>query len=444
MSWPLYEEYKHSGLEWLGEIPEHWGVRTISSLSTKITNGYVGPTRDILVDHGVRYLQSLHIKNNHIRFDTPYFVREDWSKEHAKSILENGDVLIVQTGDIGQVAVVTSEYAGCNCHALIIVSPLRSVVRGEWIAWVLNSAYGRQSLLSIQTGALHPHLNCGNVKGILMPVPSISEQVVIAAFLDREIAKIDALAAEQERLIELLKEKRRAVISHAVTKGLDITRPLKQSVFDPDRFLPVDWIESRLATVCTFKSGKAHEPYFNEDGPYVCVTARFISTDGDARKYCSENFTPTSKGDILMVMSDLPNGRALARAFLVDDETSYAVNQRACVISVLNGNPRFFFYQLNRNYQLLRYDDGVNQTHLPNEAFTKLLLLVPSLSEQNAIVTFLDGEAYKIDRLIGEAETAMSLLSERRVSLISAAVTGKIDVRGLVEADASVSNVVAA
>ena len=162
---------KDSGVEWLGKVPAHWEVRKVNSLSTKITNGYVGPTRDILVDEGVRYLQSLHIKGNRIKFDAPYFVAEAWSHKHKKSILETGDLLIVQTGDIGQAAVVPDEFAGCNCHALIIVSPLRDVVCGEYLGWVFNSDYGKHSLLAIQTGALHPHLNCGNVKDVFVPVP---------------------------------------------------------------------------------------------------------------------------------------------------------------------------------------------------------------------------------------------------------------------------------
>ncbi|MNQ85528.1 EcoKI restriction-modification system protein HsdS [compost metagenome] len=167
---------KDSGVERLGEVPEHWEVRSVSSVSTKITNGYVGPTRDILVEEGVRYLQSLHIKGNQIKFDVPYFVTEEWSNQHRKSILETGDVLIVQTGDIGQVTVVTDEFAGCNCHALIIVAPERSTIAGEWMSWVFNSSYGYHTLLSIQTGAMHPHLNCGNVKDVLLPVPPLTEQ----------------------------------------------------------------------------------------------------------------------------------------------------------------------------------------------------------------------------------------------------------------------------
>jgi type I restriction enzyme S subunit len=213
---------KDSDVEWLGEVPAHWEVRSISSLSTKITNGYVGPTRDILVDEGVRYLQSLHIKNNRIIFDSPYFVRHEWSQEHSKSMLETGDVLIVQTGDIGQVAVVPEEFAGCNCHALIIVAPVRRVLSGNWLSWVLNSEYGRQSLESIQTGALHPHLNCGNVKELFIPVPPICEQQDIVAWIEGRLDGFGALISEAESAIALLQERRSALISAAVTGKIDV------------------------------------------------------------------------------------------------------------------------------------------------------------------------------------------------------------------------------
>lgn len=213
---------KDSGIAWLGEVPAHWEVRTISSISTKITNGFVGPTRDVLVDEGVRYLQSLHIKRNTIRFDSPYYVRQEWSDQHSKSILETGDVLIVQTGDIGQSAVVTKEFAGCNCHALIIVAPLRSELDGRWLSWVLNSDYGFHSLLSIQTGALHPHLNCGNVKGLSIPLPSLSEQEKVVQHINLVSDNFQTLIQSAEDSIILLKERRSALISAAVTGKIDV------------------------------------------------------------------------------------------------------------------------------------------------------------------------------------------------------------------------------
>lgn len=219
---------KDSGVEWLGEVPAHWEVRKISSVSTKITNGYVGPTRDILTDSGIRYLQSLHIKNNKIVFEQPYFVSEDWSNAHAKSILEEGDVLIVQTGDIGQVAVVTSEFIGCNCHALIIVAPLRRTLSGTFLSWVLNSDYGYHSLLSIQTGALHPHLNCGNVKDLFVAIPTLDEQEAIVGELEGSLARFDELVREAESTITLLQERRTALISAAVTGKIDVRKAVAQ------------------------------------------------------------------------------------------------------------------------------------------------------------------------------------------------------------------------
>lgn len=213
---------KDSGATWLGNVPAHWEIRKISSLCSKITNGYVGPTRDILVDEGIKYLQSLHIKGGRILFSTPYFVKDEWSRAHQKSILAVGDVLIVQTGDIGQVAVVTDDFAGCNCHALIIVSPMRDVVGGEWLSLVLNSNFGFHSLLSIQTGALHPHLNCGNVKELCVPIPPLDEQRQLAEYIKAEVAKLEILCAEAERAVALLNERRAALIAAAVTGQIDV------------------------------------------------------------------------------------------------------------------------------------------------------------------------------------------------------------------------------
>ena len=213
---------KDSGIEWLGEVPEHWDVRRLSTLTTKITNGYVGPTRDILVDSGIRYLQSLHIKENRISFDPPYYVDNEWSVQHSKSILAKEDVLVVQTGDIGQAACISDEFIGCNCHALIILSPKRGTVIGEWISWGLNSDYGFNTLLSIQTGALHPHLNCGNVKDVAIPLPPVDEQNKIIDYLKSEMGKIDGLITKSKIAIELQIEHRSALISAAVTGKIDV------------------------------------------------------------------------------------------------------------------------------------------------------------------------------------------------------------------------------
>lgn len=130
-----------------------------------------------------------------------------------------------------------------------------------------------------------------------------------------------------------------------------------------------------------------------------------------------------------MVMSDLPNGRALAKGYFVEDDRAYAVNQRVCILRPRSVFPKFLYYLLDRNPEFLRHDDGINQTHLSNSEFLKPQFQFPPYAEQQAIVAYLDRELAKFDALTAEAQRAIDLLQERRTALISAAVTGQIDVR---------------
>jgi type I restriction enzyme, S subunit len=212
---------KDSGIDWLGQIPAHWEVVALNKVTTKITNGYVGPTRDLFVNDGVRYLQSLHIKGNRILFGNDFFVEQEWSERHAKSILKTGDVLVVQTGDIGQVACVSAEYEGCNCHALIICTPVANRLDGRYLAWLFNSDYGQEFLHMVKTGALHPHLNCGHVKFFNVLIPPVAEQMEIAGYVDDQRNKLEAMTSKVQLSIARLKEYRNALISSAVTGQME-------------------------------------------------------------------------------------------------------------------------------------------------------------------------------------------------------------------------------
>jgi type I restriction enzyme S subunit len=168
--------------------------------------------------------------------------------------------------------------------------------------------------------------------------------------------------------------------------------------------IPEDWDVKLLPDVMRFRSGKAHERYISEAGKYVCVNSKFISTGGSVRKYSSANFSPARKGDVLMVMSDLPNGRALAKAYFVETDNTYAINQRVCALTPYRDNPRYLFYILNRNPYFLSFDDGVSQTHLLNRVFQKCPIpLPPTAEEQSLIATALsdlDSTLSALERLI--------------------------------------------
>jgi len=266
-------------------------------------------------------------------------------------------------------------------------------------------------------------------------LPNLEEQNDVATFLDRETSKIDALIAEQQQLIELLQEKRQAVISHAVTKGLNPNAAMKDSGVEWLGEAPEHWAITRLDRVGDFEAGKAHEPFMSESGIYALANARFVSTNGNPAKRFDVQLTPALEGDILMVMSDLPNGRALARAYNVGNNEKIAVNQRVCRIRITRGSSRYYYYFLNRNPGLLWFNDGANQTHIPNSGFTKLVALEPPLEEQTAIAAMLDSLNAETNRLMANAEHMSKLLTERRSALISAAVTGQIDVRGLADGE---------
>jgi len=149
--------------------------------------------------------------------------------------------------------------------------------------------------------------------------------------------------------------------------------------------IPNDWNVALLTDLCGFKNGGAHEPFIDAEGKFICVNSKFISTEGKVRKHSLKNLTPAKKGDVLIVMSDLPNGKALAKTFLVDQDNLYAVNQRIGKLSPRSGSSKFLSAILNRNNYFLKFDDGVSQTHLLNPVFKECLVQQPSIDEQNTI-----------------------------------------------------------
>lgn len=205
-------------------LPSGWLVMHLSRALVQLTNGYVGPTRDILVDEGIPYIQSLHIKRGRIDFERkPFFVEPGWHYQRPRIHLRTGDVLIVQTGDIGQVALVPEGFGEASCHALQIARVRRELITGEYLGAYLRSPYGNQSLLCRATGALHPHLEAG-IKDIPVLIPPLSVQKEIVAEVRRDQVRDEAAKEALTREITLFHERRSALITAAVTGQLDIPK----------------------------------------------------------------------------------------------------------------------------------------------------------------------------------------------------------------------------
>lgn len=212
---------KDSGVEWVGKIPEHWEVRRLKTLCKSIRNGYVGPTRDLYHEFGIPYIQSIHIKNGDILFEREeYYVSEEWAKKHPK--IKKGNILVVQTGDIGQIALVTAKYDLCNCHALIILDINNNVISSEFLSLYLRSNIGKELMLQTKTGALLPHLNSTQIGFTKALLPPLQEQQSIVAHIKKETIKIDTKISKANKCIELLEELKQSVITDAVTGKIKV------------------------------------------------------------------------------------------------------------------------------------------------------------------------------------------------------------------------------
>lgn len=349
-------------------------------------------------------------------------------------LLRRGDVLITPSSetsdDIGHSAVVSEDMTQtAYSYHLVRFRPFRATkIIPEFSRFAFQARQVRAHLERMSKGTTRKILTRNDFTTIPFVLPDLPTQHAIADFLDRETARIDSLIDKKQRLVALLGQKLSESVRQSVSWGLDASVPRKPSRVPAGDDLAGHWSEQRLSTICRFVQGKAHEPFIEDDGDYVCVTARFVSTNGERFRRCTHNLTPGKINDIAMVMSDLPNGRALARAFLVDQDNVYAINQRVCLISVMEGDPRFFYYQLDRNFQLLRYNDGFNQTHLPNRAFTQLFLKVPPVDEQKRIADYLDALTKHTKAVTEKTSVSMNHLRQYRSAIITAAVTGQIDV----------------
>ncbi|HCG6548965.1 restriction endonuclease subunit S [Vibrio furnissii] len=424
-----YSEYKDSGVRWLGSIPSHWQVIPLKHLA--VLNPKKSAMDNQLLSEHCSFVPMDKLKLNSLQLDETRVISDVYD---GYTYFENNDVLVAKVTPCFEnknMAVAKNLKNGVGFGSSeIYVLRTNSKLNNQFLFYRLQE----DSFMDIAVAAMS---GAGGLKRVptevintfLAAFPNYDEQQKIANFLDHETAKIDTLITKQEKLIELLKEKRQAVISHAVTKGLNPDAPMKDSGVEWLGEVPEHWKACPLKTISKFRQGKLHEPYIHEDGKFICVNSRFVSTEGEKFKYCSKNLSPVENEDILMVMSDLPNGRALAKALFVQGDNNFALNQRVCAITATEIDARFLYYQLNRNEYFLSFDDGCNQTNLSNYVFKNFPALVPYKAEQCEIAEYLDRQTESFDRLVEIANRQIELMKERKTALISAAVTGKIDVR---------------
>jgi type I restriction enzyme, S subunit len=422
MSLPRYAKYKHAGTEWLGDVPDHWSIGKLRHFSRIFSGGTPDKTNTAYWQDGViPWLNSGSVNDRLITKPSAFISAEAFAKSSAKWVPK--DALVIALAGQGKTKGMVAQLAiesTCNQSMAAIIPNYK--LNGRFLFWWLDSKY--QPIRNLAGGDLRDGLNLELIGGIPIPVIPLFEQNSIAEFLDREAVKIDELVSEQLRLIELLREKRQIVISHAVTKGLNAGAKMKSSGIKWLGDVPEEWEVKRLKQNVQLLTKKTGRRVFSVGLENVeSWSGRFIQTE------------TTFEGEgIAFDLGDILFGKLrpyLAKVYLADSPGE-AVGEFHVMRPKVGIDPRFIQYQMLSPEFISIVDGSTFGSKMPRadwEFVGGMYITKPPLSNQIDIADFLDEELAKFDTLVLKIYRAIDLLQQRRTALISDAVTGKIDVR---------------
>lgn len=434
-----YAEYKDSGVEWLGEIPSHWDSKSLKYLCTYnddvLSETTPKDTEIQYVDIGsVSAIEGISNLETMIFKDAP---------SRARRVVKDGDV-IVSTVRTYLEAIAPIDNPPENLivsTGFAVIRPNKELYKG-FASYCLRAKGFIKEVVARSVGVSYPAINSSELVNIIIPSLNFNEQVQIANFLDHETTKIDSLIEKQQKLIELLKEKRQAVISHAVTKGLDPNVPMKDSGVEWLGEVPEHWQVIKFGI--TNQSAVLGGNYISSEGddgvPVIKMgnlgrgNISLVKVERLKKNEAYESEHTLKKGDFLFNTRnslDLVGKVSIWREEL--DKAVYNSNILRISFNKLIGSSEYVSYLFNSDLGLsqlrLIAKGTTNVAAIYYKDLSGLVFAYPPTAEQNKIVSVLDDSCASLDKLILKAESAIQLMQERRTALISAAVTGKIDVR---------------
>ncbi|OJA40219.1 restriction endonuclease subunit S [Burkholderia ubonensis] len=436
MSLPRYSEYKGSGIPWIGSIPAGWSVLPLLSIASERAESNIGMREDNLLSLSYGRIVRKDIQANDGLLPESF---------ETYQIIEPGDIVLRLTdlqNDKRSLRSALVEERGIITSAYLVIRPTK--VESRFLSYLLR-AYDLTKVFYSMGGGLRQSMKFTDMKRMPMVIPSEEEQVDIAAFLDRETGKIDALIAEQEKLLALLVEKRQATLSHVVARGLNPRVPMKDSGVAWLGEVPAHWGVTRLKFVASVQTGiaKGKDTTGKEtvNVPYLRVANvqdGFLALDDIATIDIEPEQLDRYRlqpGDVLM--NEGGDFDKLGRGAIWHGEIKNCIHQNhvfavrthsidANWLNLITSSRYAQFYFMGRSKQ------STNLASISSSNIMELPVLVPPAQEQRDILLFVNDETAKLDALKAEAEHAINLLKERRSALIAAAVTGKIDVRNAV------------
>lgn len=377
------KEFKETDI---GCVPREWDLCNFGENSKiKARIGWQGLTTKEYKNSGDYFLiTGTDFENNNIKWETCHYVDKFRYDQDVNIQVKDNDILITKDGTIGKVAFVDNMIKPATLNSgVFVIRPINSCYEPKFLFYVLKSFYFDKFLKQLTAGSTINHLYQKDIVKFNFVCPSIEEQKAIATAL----SDMDNLILSLEKLID----KKKMIKEGAMEELLTGKRRLNG--------FSDKWVERKLDDIVDFTNGKAHENNLVDYGEFIVVNSKFISTCGYVKKYTNEPSCIAQKNDILMVMSDVPNGKAIAKCFIVTEDNKYTVNQRICKLTVKEGYHKYLFYRINRNKYYLSFDDGAKQTNLRRADVLSLKLMLPEYKEQKAIATILSDMDNEIEKL---------------------------------------------
>ncbi|WP_370560638.1 restriction endonuclease subunit S [Edwardsiella tarda] len=431
-NYKAYPEYKDSGVESLDTIPKMWSIKKLKYIFEikKRIAGELGFDVLSVTQKGIK-IKDIESGEGQLSMDYSKYQRV-YPGEFAMNHMD----LLTGYVDISNYDGVTSPD-----YRVFAVRDKHSFY-SRYYLYLLQDGYKQRRFFHLGQGSAHLgrwRLPTEAFNEIVYPCPSLKEQIQIASFLDREIAKIDNLIEKQQQLIELLKEKRQAVISHAVTKGLNPDAPMKDSGVEWLGNIPEHWVVSSLKYMAKVIDCKHITAEFSDVGIPVAsiseVKSWFVDLSS-AKLTNKKDYLSLIDGGRKPVCGDIlysRNATVGEAAIVSDNMPDFAIGQDVCLIKANEKViPEFILYTLKSDViaqQLNLAMVGSTFKRINVDDIRNFSIAIPSKNEQVLIVKMLMGKLDKYDRIISNAVDVITYMQERRTALISAAVTGKIDVR---------------
>ena len=442
-----YETYKDSGIQWLGKVPSHWEITPLKyNLSLKGRIGWNGLKSDEFKESSYAYLVTGQDFNKaDIDWSSCYQIDKKRYEEDPFIQLSNGDLLVTKDGTIGKVAKVSNlDKPACLNRGIFVVKRLNPTFESNFLYWTFVS----NQLLDFNnfnsSGSTIQHLYQNVFENMPLLVPLKEEQKAIASYLDYKVSQIDAAIKEKEAMLEDLKAYRTAIISEAVTKGLDKGVTFVESGNEAIGNIPLGWkvMKTLYCLSMPITDGPHTTPELLDEGiPFISAEAvscgngkiDFTHKRGyisqDFYEECCNKYIP-QRNDIYMIKSGATTGKVA----IVDTDEIFTIWSPLavfrCDIEVML--PSYMFYLLQSTLYQSQVELGWSfgtQQNIGMRVLEKIPVPVPPIEEQQSIVEHITNKIYKLDKAIGELSQSSNDLQSYKSSVISEAVTGKVDLR---------------